>query len=256
VWGDVLHWFGGLPGSILHAIGIRSPPGWAVSAGKWIMKGLHIGISAASGLPLRLASSIAAKLGGLFSMGGGSAGAAQGIAASMLGTFGWGGQQMPSLIALWNRESGWNRFARNPSSGAYGIPQALPPTKMPFAAQAAGGSSAAAQIAWGLSYIKGRYGTPANAWAHELAFGWYGKGLSGGIFSSPTLIGVGERGPERVDITPLSSPHRGGGNTYNTVNVSVGAGTHPVAAAQEIVKLLNQGARNGVKLRTSILGPG
>jgi hypothetical protein len=127
---------------------------------------------------------------------------------------------------------------------------------MPFAAQAAGGSSAAAQIAWGLSYIKGRYGTPANAWSHELAYGWYGKGLAGGVFSSPTLIGVGEAGPERVDVTPLGSPHRGGGGVTYNVTVQVGHGTHPVAAAQEIVKLLNQGARSGVKLRTSILGPG
>jgi len=81
----------------------------------------------------------------------------------------------PALLALWTRESGWNRFARNPSSGAYGIPQALPPSKMgPDANPPV--SSAGAQIMWGLNYIAGRYGNPGTAWAHETAFGWYDRG--------------------------------------------------------------------------------
>jgi hypothetical protein len=91
----------------------------------------------------------------------------------MAAAHGWTGAQWDALYALWERESGWNNFADNEDSGAYGIPQSLPPTKMPLAAQAAGGSSAAAQIAWGLSYIASTYGSPEQAWAHEEANGWY-----------------------------------------------------------------------------------
>jgi hypothetical protein len=78
-----------------------------------------------------------------------------------------------ALFDLWNRESGWNQYATNASSGAYGIPQALPPTKMPAAAQASGGSNVTDQIAWGLEYIDATYGNPVNAWAHETSQGWY-----------------------------------------------------------------------------------
>jgi hypothetical protein len=89
-------------------------------------------------------------------------------------TYGWStGQNWTDLVLLWDRESGWNQYADNPTSGAYGIPQALPPTKMPAGAQQSGGSSASLQIAWGLSYILGRYGSPTAAWAHEEQFGWY-----------------------------------------------------------------------------------
>jgi hypothetical protein len=116
-------------------------------------------------------------------------------------------------FAAWNyvamRESGWNQFALNPSSGAYGIAQALPPTKYPFAGQAAGGSNPAAQISWMEGYMRSVYGGAAGAAAHERAFNWYGGGGSA-WFDKPTIIGVGERGPERVDITPAgASPGAG-----------------------------------------------
>jgi hypothetical protein len=88
--------------------------------------------------------------------------------------YGWGaGAQWTALDQLWTRESNWSNTAKNPSSGAYGIPQALPQTKMPHAAQESGGSSAASQIQWGLSYIASRYSNPVNAWAHEQTYGWY-----------------------------------------------------------------------------------
>ena len=81
-------------------------------------------------------------------------------------------QQFACLEKLFTKESGWNPSARNKSSGAYGIPQALPGTKM-----ASAGSdwqtNAATQIRWGLSYIKGRYGTPCSAWSHSQSKGWY-----------------------------------------------------------------------------------
>lgn len=80
--------------------------------------------------------------------------------------------------ALWNvgnRESGWDTTALNPSSGAYGIPQALPGDKM-AAAGPDWRTNPATQIAWMLGYIKDRYGDPAGAWAHEMSAGWYGMG--------------------------------------------------------------------------------
>lgn len=91
--------------------------------------------------------------------------------------YGWAtGNQWTALDSLWSRESSWSNTATNPSSGAFGIAQALPPSKYPKAGQpasAGGSASATTQIAWGLSYIRSRYGDPVTAWAHELANGWY-----------------------------------------------------------------------------------
>lgn len=84
---------------------------------------------------------------------------------------GYGLDQAPCLINLWNRESGWNTAAANPS-GAYGIPQAKPGNKMaPYGSDWR--TNAVVQIEWGLDYIKGRYKTPCGAWAHSQSTGWY-----------------------------------------------------------------------------------
>jgi hypothetical protein len=97
----------------------------------------------------------------------------QQIAEGMLASYGWPVTQFVCLDLLWNRESGWNVYASNPGSGAYGIPQALPGSKM-ASAGADWQTSAATQIRWGLGfYIKPVYGSPCAAWAHELEFGWY-----------------------------------------------------------------------------------
>jgi hypothetical protein len=99
-------------------------------------------------------------------------GSPQQIAQQMLGQFGWSGSQFSCLSPLWAHESGWSVSAENPSSGAYGIPQALPGSQM----ASAGGdwrTNAATQIKWGLTYIQGRYGSPCGAWAHEQSAGWY-----------------------------------------------------------------------------------
>lgn len=107
-------------------------------------------------------------------MASGTAAENQAIARVLAAPYGWStGTQWTDLVNLWNKESSWNNKAVNSSSGAYGIPQALPPTKMPASAQASGGSSASAQISWGLSYIKSTYGSPEAAWAHEESAGWY-----------------------------------------------------------------------------------
>lgn len=99
-------------------------------------------------------------------------GTAQAIAYAMLQARGWGDDQYGCLVALWNRESHWNVYAHNVSSGAYGIPQALPGTKM-ASAGADWATNPKTQITWGLSYITGRYGTPCGAWAAFQNKGWY-----------------------------------------------------------------------------------
>lgn len=94
------------------------------------------------------------------------------IACAMLGDYGFGIDQMPALDNLWTRESGWNELAANPSSGAYGIPQALPGDKMATCGDD-WRTNPATQICWGLGYIKDRYGDPAGAWAFFQSRGWY-----------------------------------------------------------------------------------
>jgi hypothetical protein len=94
------------------------------------------------------------------------------IARRMLRSFRWRGWQFKYLNLLWSRESGWNVFAQNPDSGAYGIPQAVPGSKMASAGPN-WESSARTQIRWGLGYIQAMYGSPLGAWRHELATGWY-----------------------------------------------------------------------------------
>ncbi|HEX7835046.1 MAG TPA: lytic transglycosylase domain-containing protein [Pseudolysinimonas sp.] len=99
-------------------------------------------------------------------------GTAKAIAYELVAARGWSTNEYDCLVALWTRESQWNVYAENPTSGAYGIPQALPGDKM-----ATAGSDWATnprtQIRWGLGYIAGRYGTPCGAWAHSESVGWY-----------------------------------------------------------------------------------
>lgn len=96
----------------------------------------------------------------------------QAYAAEKCNAYGWSQSDFNCLVSLWNRESGWNPGAYNSRSGAYGIPQALPGSKM-----ASAGSdyltNYKTQINWGLSYIKSRYGNPTNAWSHSQRKGWY-----------------------------------------------------------------------------------
>ena len=100
---------------------------------------------------------------------------ARSVARRMLHRFHWSvRKQFRYLVWLWNRESGWNKYARNPYSGAYGIPQALPGSKMASAGPN-WRSNAWTQIRWGLRYIRARYGTPRRAWNHSQATGWYYK---------------------------------------------------------------------------------
>ncbi|HSZ38871.1 MAG TPA: lytic transglycosylase domain-containing protein [Trebonia sp.] len=101
-----------------------------------------------------------------------TSGSPQQIARGMLGQYGWSASQFSCLESLWAKESGWSVTASNPGSGAYGIPQALPGSRM---ASAGPGwrTDAATQIRWGLQYIQGTYGSPSAAWSHEQADDWY-----------------------------------------------------------------------------------
>jgi resuscitation-promoting factor RpfB len=131
------------------------------------------GSAVAAGLVLAVITSH--HHGTLVSGTAGAAGASQLAASSgnvatgqrMAAAYGWTGAQWSCLDALWTRESGWNAYAANPASDARGIPQDIngwndyAPGDVP------------AQVAWGLAYIRGRYGTPCAAWAHETAWNWY-----------------------------------------------------------------------------------
>jgi hypothetical protein len=112
------------------------------------------------------------------------------LGQQMAAAYGWTGSQWSCLNWLWTRESGWSATARNPSSGAFGIAQALghgtPGTAGTYGneyganyglttaqAQAANSGSAAAEIKWGLEYVREVYGSPCRGWSHELADSWY-----------------------------------------------------------------------------------
>ena len=161
--------------NLIDALG-RGMLGGAKGLAKWALSGLK-----------NLGGSLLHDVLGFLGFGGGTGGGVAGtpsgataaanarMAQTMGGAWGSG-----SEWTAWNnvamRESGWNQYALNASSGAYGIPQALPPTKMPGAAQASGGSDPGSQIGWMMSYIKSAYGDPIGAWAHELSAGWYDRG--------------------------------------------------------------------------------
>ena len=99
---------------------------------------------------------------------------AQAYAWAVFPQFGWvaGGDEQWCLTLLWNRESGWRTNAYNASSGAYGIPQSLPGSKMANVG-ADWRTNYQTQVVWGLIYISGRYGTPCGAWAHSESHNWY-----------------------------------------------------------------------------------
>ncbi|BCJ52073.1 hypothetical protein Asp14428_35480 [Actinoplanes sp. NBRC 14428] len=94
------------------------------------------------------------------------------IGCSLMLNAGFKIAEFPCLEKLWTHESGWNYKAENRSSGAYGIPQALPGRKM-ASAGADWKTNPATQIKWGLGYVKGRYNSPCGAWNHFQSAGSY-----------------------------------------------------------------------------------
>ncbi|AKZ59158.1 Metalloendopeptidase-like membrane protein [Streptomyces ambofaciens ATCC 23877] len=158
--------------------------------------------------------------------GGGAAavGAAQKYAKSILDNYGWGSSQFAPLKKLWEGESNWRWNAENPSSGAYGIPQALPASKM-AAAGADWRTNYKTQIRWGLDYIKGRpdYGSPSAAYSKWLARSphWYDDG--GYLQPGLSLVANGTGRPEPVftgsQWADIRAAKSGGGPA--TVNAAV-----------------------------------
>jgi hypothetical protein len=128
--------------------------------------------------------------------GGGTNEANRALGREMAADRGWTGAEFAALDRLWQGESGWSNTARNPSSGAFGIPQALPASKM---GAAGAGGNPRAQIAWGLAYIAQRYGDPANAYRTWLGRSphWYARGgyAMGGqtVVPPPDAAGVSYR---------------------------------------------------------------
>ena len=96
----------------------------------------------------------------------------QNYAHNLVLSYGWSEYDFECLVKLWNRESSWNLNAVNKKSGACGIPQSLPCSKM-ASAGADYRTNYKTQIRWGLKYIYSRYGSPANAWKHSQRTGWY-----------------------------------------------------------------------------------
>jgi hypothetical protein len=94
------------------------------------------------------------------------------IARALLSEFGFGADEFGCLDPLWSGESGWRVSADNPSSSAYGIPQALPGSKM-SSAGADWATNPVTQIRWGLGYIRDRYGSPCGAWSYKQGHGYY-----------------------------------------------------------------------------------
>jgi len=151
---------------------------------------------------------------------------------------GWTGNQWNALYQLWQHESGWRWNADNPSSSAYGIPQALPGSKM-ASAGADWKTNPATQIKWGMNYIAARpdYGSPAKAWSawQSRSPHWY---QDGSVFTSPNQIGVGENGPEAViplnqkggeflaRSIGLNSAPMGGGGSMSIANYKIDRSTN------------------------------
>ena len=245
IWDSVIGWFKSLPGKILHALGIASPPRWAMEAGEHIAQGLFGWTETKKHQILTRASTLGQQVGNAFAsasaaLSGGSVGNEERFAASLLGGFGWGRNQLGPLISLWQRESGWNPWAVNPSSGAYGIPQALPaawghPYNLGDWAQ---------QIRWGLAYIFQSYGSPAAAWGHEMQFGWYDRGgyLPPGLSLAWNTTGR----PEPVGAAAA-------GNVYITVNVP--PSVNPREAGRQVAQLILAHTKAGGRLYPSGVTP-
>jgi TP901 family phage tail tape measure protein len=199
VWNAVTGFFKSLAKDILNALGIHSPPQWAIDAGVHIMNGLGIGMNKAKAVVHSTAGKIAAAAASAISGAGVSNSSAFAALKSAAAKAGWTGGQWSALNNVEMREAGYNIHAQNPSSGAYGMAQFINgPSE--YAQYGGNSTTAAGQAVAMVNYIRQRYGNPVNAWAHEVSAGWYQKG---GPTTSPWAV-VGERGRELVKL-PVGS---------------------------------------------------
>jgi hypothetical protein len=163
-----------------YAASAEAPNHWVVINGQTYIAAGSYSISASRGhytVTEKPTTSIASTAGSTPAVSGAPAapvpspGSAKAVALAILQSKGMGNDQYSCLVSLWDRESGWRVNAANPS-GAYGIPQALPGSKMASAGPN-WQTNAKTQILWGLGYISARYGNPCGAWAHSQSTGWY-----------------------------------------------------------------------------------
>jgi hypothetical protein len=94
------------------------------------------------------------------------------LAKALMPLYGLASSEFSCVDNIWEHESHWNVHADNPYSSAYGIPQALPGSKMSSAGPD-WQNSAETQIRWGLGYIRDRYGSACAAWSYKQSHGWY-----------------------------------------------------------------------------------
>lgn len=184
IWFGIHYWArGGWPTtpvkSVLQGQGVPQAGGKPSSGDPSVAADVSL---AETSVTLSTGTTLTQNSNGSFSESGGTqtpTGQNQRIGQMLAANYGWNtGQQWNDLVKLWNMESGWNNVATNPTSGAYGIAQALPASKYPPKGRPpsmGGKSDATTQIQWGLQYIAQRYGSPSAALAHELSTNphWY-----------------------------------------------------------------------------------
>jgi len=152
----------------------------------------------------------------------------------------WGPAYWPYFADIVRRESGWNVHATNPSSGAYGIPQALPGDKM-ASAGADWRTNGYTQLRWMVGYLASRWGNPLNADVNEQRNHWYANGTMSAL---PGWAVVGERGPELVKFgggeRVIPNHQLGGGNVTYIINVSPGPLARPADIGREVVGAIRE----------------
>jgi hypothetical protein len=203
-------------------------------------------------------SSTSTSTTGLPSSANNTAAQNQALAKSLVSPLGWGsGTQWDALVALWTQESSWSATATGAMTSqgqAYGIPQALPSTKLPAAGQKSGGSNPTAQIQWGIQYIQQRYGTPVAAEAHEKAQGWYDRGSYEIGSTQLAMLHKGERVIRSADNTVSSrygNDSSGAGTEFHThYNIAAGAIT---VQASTLPNGQIDGSTTGSNIATAIM---
>jgi hypothetical protein len=236
-----------------HIHGVPLPGfGWAGGSGIWQAQNYLAGGDGLGGRDYEARVPRPTAVSGGASVSGG----VKSMAQQLLRLHGWEAQ-FPALNYIINHESGWNVHARNPSSGAYGLGQALPASKMaPY-----GGDyrdSANTQLRWMLAYIGGRYGDPNGAASFWRAHHWYDKG--GYLRPGLTLAYNGTGRPERVlnaGETRRYEQYRGAGGSGGgapTINITLNAPNY-VGTPRDLEKALVNSARTGA-LRGMLLKAG
>jgi len=206
-------------------------------------------VSATAGLGSKALSALGGLVKNVFGGGASSNSGNESLVRGMAAQFfGWTGSQWDALRAVIMRESGFNNTAQNPTSTAFGMFQFLDSTWGAMGVRKT--SNPNVQALAGLQYIRQRYGDPRGALFHEMQFGWYGKGLPPTVFSQPTLIGVGERGPETVTVVP----HGRGGAAGQVLHVTVNLNGPVMGNAREVAKQLAPAMQQ--ELRKALLGRG